>query len=593
MASFRLRSRRIQVMPVGADDYSPFAPEIANDEHCSIVFDGVLYDLEAGADASATVLRRYGRSGADVLKSLRGIFFLTIWDEQNDCLLCARDPLGIYPFFYAVTDDLLLASPFIDALVADPRVPKETNRAALADRLLHRWANEPQETYFSAIRRLLPGHALLFGHSGVRVYRYWHATLPGEEVDWTTEEELERFPDLLAQAVDRCLSFGRAAVYLSGGLDSVAVTAVAADRSRLRSLPPPCTLSIVDLDHGGEERSVQVGVASQLGLPQTLVTASEVSGDGGLLPAALEICRTWALPVVNYWTPVHLRLGRRAAKDGCSVALTGDGGDEWLSAAPIYAADLLRKLDLVGLLKLWRDLQRSRGTTTASSLREVLWRSGARPVFRGVAHSAAPGLLAAYRKHGVLRVIPEWVAPDPLLRRELEERSIRSLGRPAKRDFLIDTRQQLLDRTSTSLDKEEAFERGRVLGLRVLKPFWDVDLVELLYRTPSDLLSRGGRSKRVAREMLERRFPGLGFERQRKFNYSSFVEPLLREEGRRAWRDMAGASALAELGIVDAQGARKAVEDALAQASPGQSAYRIWDILSLEAWLRSRNLGGG
>jgi asparagine synthase (glutamine-hydrolysing) len=588
LVSYRHGARDVEVGPLPLDGVPVSPPLVAREADCTVIFDGLLYELDSYGDAATAVLRLYRHAGADALQRLRGIFFAVIRDKQADRLLCARDPLGIYPFFYVDAGESFIASPFVDALLADPRVSVEINRAALADRLLHQWSSEPHETYFSAVRRLLPGHALVLEHGSIHAYRYWHPTPPGEEVDWVEEEELERFPYLLGQAVDRCLSFGRAGIYLSGGLDSVAVAAVAAERSRTRLLPPPCALSIVDLDNRREEQDIQVGVAEQLGLPQVLITAEEVPGDQGLLAAALDLCAAWPLPVMNYWMPVHLRLGRAAVEHGCTVTLTGDGGDEWLSAAPIYAADLLRKREFVPLFKLWRDLAHSLGGSSVSSLRTVLWEFGLRPVIRGAVHSLAPRTLDAYRQRRVLETIPGWIAPDPVFRREVEERSIRSRGTPVTRDFTVNARTQLLDRTFTSIDKEETFQRGRTLGLRVLKPFWDVDLVEFLFRAPPDLLDRGGHSKRLARELLNRRFPNLGFDRQRKYDYSSFVDRLLRDEGRAAWQAMGGASALTELGVVDAHGVDEAVATSLAVGSTLDTAYRIWDILSLEAWLRSR-----
>src|SRR5436309_655052 len=80
--------------------------------------------LDPGADPATTVLAGYRSSGPAALNALRGIFFVVIHDEQNDTVVCARDPLGIYPLFYAEVGDELLASPFIGTLVEDQRVPK-------------------------------------------------------------------------------------------------------------------------------------------------------------------------------------------------------------------------------------------------------------------------------------------------------------------------------------------------------------------------------------------------------------------------------------------------------------------------------------
>ena len=67
-----------------------------------------------------------------------------------------------------------------------------------------------------------------------------------------------------------------------------------------------------------------------------------------------------------------------------------------------------------------------------------------------------------------------------------------------------------------AMENEECFESWRMMGVRELLPFWDPDLIKLLYRIPPEFLNRGGRSKGLVRDMLARRFPHLGFERQKK-----------------------------------------------------------------------------
>jgi hypothetical protein len=148
-----------------------------------------------------------------------------------------------------------------------------------------------------------------------------------------------------------------------------------------------------------------------------------------------------------------------------------------------------------------------------------------------------------------------------------------------------------LDHALVAMELEEAFQSGRELGLRFGHPLWDADLLTFLYRTPPELLNQGGRSKGLVRGMLARRFPELGFERQRKVTGTPVVRELVTREGKVAWRRMGGATALAELGIVDEGAASTLIDGVLDQAkSPEKNvyAYRVWDILALEAWVRPR-----
>jgi hypothetical protein len=140
------------------------------------------------------------------------------------------------------------------------------------------------------------------------------------------------------------------------------------------------------------------------------------------------------------------------------------------------------------------------------------------------------------------------------------------------------------------MELEEIFATGRRLGVRFGYPFWDADLLAFLYRTPPELLNQGGRSKGLVRSLLARQFPELGFERQRKVVGTSVARKIFVEEGGAAWRRLGGATALANLGVVDQNAASALIEGLLSNGKIPESSvqsYRIWDIVSLEAWARS------
>ena len=80
----------------------------------------------------------YASWGEGMLAELKGIFAVVLWDVARDVLLGVRDRMGIYPFYYALADGDLLLSVSQEALVQQPRVSRELNRAHLADRLCGR-----------------------------------------------------------------------------------------------------------------------------------------------------------------------------------------------------------------------------------------------------------------------------------------------------------------------------------------------------------------------------------------------------------------------------------------------------------------------
>jgi len=574
-------------------------PAGAEDAGCAVVFDGVLYnrvelaerlaDLRVDVSGDADlILRAYLRWGEDVLPLLKGVFALCIWDSKRDLLLCARDPVGVYPLFYATDGHDLLLSTSIEALVQHPRVSRAVNRAALVERMCRRWSRV-EETCFTAVKRVPAGHAMHVGSAGRRLYRYWDPFPPSGQVKWITDDEIGRFDELLTQAVDRCMEAGPASIYLSGGIDSVAVATAAADSCRRRGLRIPLALSLVFPQ--ASEEAIQKAVAADLGLPQVLASMADLVGPDGLLWSAVEASAELSSPLLNLWYPAYVHLGLQGKQQGCRVILTGGGGDEWLDVSPNYAADLLRDLDLVKLYRLWDCWRKSFPISGRMAARNVLWKFGARPLLgragRWALNRVAPATLSARRRRRFAREMPPWLAPEPALRQELYERSEENVWNAIPGGFYLNDLYRFLNHPVITMEFEEYFEEGRRMGARLLYPFWDVDVVDFLYRMPPHLLYKGGRSKGFVRERLATRFPALGFEHQKKLIALDYFYSLLRTEGLKAWQRMGGAPALTKLGIVDAA-ALDSDMTALFRGARPRDTHRIRDVLFAEAWLRPR-----
>src|SRR4029079_13047120 len=181
-----------------------------------------------------------------------------------------------------------------DDLVRQPGVSGAVNRAALADYLLHNYPKQ-EETFLAEVSKVPPGHVLRQQRGFRKVYRYWDPHPSGTPVKWADESALEEFDQLFDQAVNRCLTFGPAAIFLSGGVDSVSVAGLAADHCRSTGMPDPLALSLLFPDEANEE-SVQRSVADQLGLPQVLASM-ETAVSGRLLKAAIELSATLPAPL--------------------------------------------------------------------------------------------------------------------------------------------------------------------------------------------------------------------------------------------------------------------------------------------------------
>jgi len=271
------------------------------------------------------------------------------------------------------------------------------------------------------------------------------------------------------------------------------------------------------------------------------------------------------------------------------VVLTGDGGDEWLTISPLLAADLLRRFDLAGVYRLWQSIYRSYHEPTFALYRNLMWNCCLKPLlipplYRTVKY-LAPWTITV--KHRIMADFPHWLAPDEELRRELDRRY--RAPKPTDRNresFYLHSGRTALDLPVISMVAEETFNVGQKLGLREFQPFWDVDLVDLLYRTPPFLLNRDGRNKGLVRSALTRKFPHVGFNEQRKLGATDFYASSIYNEAPAALRRIGKLEVLADLRLVEDAGLRAQMESILTHRPQGR-AYQVWKVLNLESWARA------
>ena len=555
-----------------------------------ILFDGVLFDTDTIGRATNQrpectpadlILALYAQTGDSGFDRLRGAFAFVLLDAHRDRLVAMRDPIGLHPLYYSEARDAVTfaASPLPLATGA-----VELNRAALADHLCHRWP-DPEETFFARVRRVLPGSRVVVSHGRLTPTRYWNPVDDDAPMRWSSRDDVERFDDVLATAVDRCLSTGPTGIFLSGGLDSISVAAIAADRARHQALPAPVALSLGFDDPTCDERPTQRSAAALLGLDHTLIGFDEALGDRGLFEQALALNRQWPFPLNNTWNPAYMALANRGKTAGVQTILTGTGGDEWLTVSAFLAADLIRAGDVAGFARFVGSWRRSYPASPLKIARSTLWTFGLRPLASQLCHRAAPGAWDRRRLRRLLDADPGWVAPDRALRQEQAHRGAACVpAADPRHGFYLREMRTGLDHAIVSMELEERHEVGRRLGVRFMHPFWDADVVDLLFRTPPSMLDRDGRSKGLIRQALARRFPQLGFDAQKKVAATSFHQSLMLAEASRLKAIVGPFRALPALGVIEARKAMAAVDAAF---GTGRQVHRAWDLLNLETWARS------
>ncbi|EGL82786.1 asparagine synthase (glutamine-hydrolyzing) [Caldalkalibacillus thermarum TA2.A1] len=206
----------------------------------TVCYNGELYNTE---DIRQELLKRgytfQGHSDTEVLLNayiewregcvdyFNGIFAFAIWDEQREQLFLARDRLGVKPLFYRHVHACLLFGSEMKAILAHPEVKAEVDYEGLAEVFGLGPSRTPGHGVFRGITELRPAHALTFSREGIKVWRYWN--VQSDVHRDSLDETVEKLRFLLIDAVTRQLvSDVPACTFLSGGVDSSSITAIAA-----------------------------------------------------------------------------------------------------------------------------------------------------------------------------------------------------------------------------------------------------------------------------------------------------------------------------------------------------------------------------
>jgi len=330
-----LAARRLKIIDL-VGGHQPMSNEDASGW---LVFNGEIYnyrELRARLEAKGhrfrsrsdgeTILHLYEDEGDGCLEHLEGMFAFALWDRARRRLLLARDPLGIKPLYYREQGDRLAFASEAKALLLDPTCPREPDLPALAAYLAFLYVPSPT-TAFAGVRKLAPGHKLVFENGRGRVEAYWRPQAPACPIT-EPAAAAEQVLAALDQSVSRHLvSDVPVGVFLSGGLDSSSIVTL------MRRVAPSAPIRTFTLDF--EEASFGEADAAR-------AVARAVGSDHRefvVRPQVAEVLPTlaWHLdePLADS-SLVITHLIARLAREHVTVALSGIGGDELFIGYPRY-----------------------------------------------------------------------------------------------------------------------------------------------------------------------------------------------------------------------------------------------------------------
>ncbi|MEV1090158.1 asparagine synthase (glutamine-hydrolyzing) [Streptomyces microflavus] len=189
---------------------------------------GLGHEFRTSSDTEV-VLHAYLEWGEEFAERLNGMYALAIWDPRTEELLLVRDRMGVKPLFYYPTRDGVLFGSEAKAILAHPEAEAVVDREGLAE--IFAIINTPGHAVFKGMHEVVPGTTVRFGKDGRTTRTYWELTAQphGDDLDTTIAQVRELLDDIVRRQLIADVPVG---TLLSGGLDSSALTALAAKTFR-------------------------------------------------------------------------------------------------------------------------------------------------------------------------------------------------------------------------------------------------------------------------------------------------------------------------------------------------------------------------
>ena len=585
-AGVALASRRLAVRDLSPAGHQPMVSE---DGRHALVYNGEIYDIDGPrAELRARGRRFMGDSDTEVLlhacaewgpekavERLNGMYAFAFWDGDQRALTLARDRLGIKPLFWAEADGLFLFGSELKALRAHPDWRPELDHDALAAYARLSYVPAPRCIWGGA-RKLQPGSVLTLGAGRTEIARYWDmaAVAQQERTPVTMQEAADGLEPLLRRAVGRRLvSDVPLGVFLSGGIDSAAVAALA----QAQRTDPLKTFTVGFAEADYDEAADAAKVAAHLGCDHASLTVSAEEARA-CIP---ELPRWFDEPFADS-SQIPTLLISRFARQSVTVALTGDGGDEVFGGYNRYAFaarqwPLLRRLPVparrfaaavIAALppRLWDwalgGFVRQAGEK-AHKLAAVLPMDGPDEIYRRL---TAQGVDAA----GLVRG-----ANEPPL--DAASEAPASLDDAVERMQFMDTAGYLPDDILTKVDRA-----SMAASLEARVPLLDHEVVESAWRLPRHLKVGDGAGKRVLRAVLGRHVPAHLFAGRPKSGFAVPLDSWLRGPLREWAESLLSRKRLETDGLFDTALVRDWWDDHQSGAKNRQHA--LWNVLMFQAW---------
>ncbi|MBR6698370.1 MAG: asparagine synthase (glutamine-hydrolyzing) [Lachnospiraceae bacterium] len=479
--------------------------EIVNGKTYVIVYNGEIYNtkelrtelekrghiFETNCDTEV-ILKAYIEYGIDCINMLNGIFAFAVYDESQKRLVLVRDRVGVKPLFYTIKENELIFASEIKGLFSNPKVEAKINMDSFREIFGVGPARTPGNGVFCEINEMKPGHYAIFNQDGFKQCKYWD--IEAKEHTDSYEDTVYNVRFLLEDSINRqMISDVGVCTFLSGGIDSTIVTAIAAKNNVLNTFSFDFT--------GNDKYFVSNSFQPERDAEYVNYALKHIKtnhnylfcDDKQLYESLFKSVEAKDLPGMADVDASLLYFCSQVRKENV-VALTGECADEIFGGYPwFYREDLLK-----GEGFPW-----SKNTDT----RELLLQ-------KDFARELKLSEYARYRYEESIKQVPL------LYGENAEEKKRREIGYLNIRWFM----QTLLDR----MDRASMYN-----GLEARVPFADHRIIEYVYNVPWSMKRRNNVEKSLLRDAFKDVLPERLLNRKKSpypKTYSPFYEELLKKK---------------------------------------------------------------
>jgi asparagine synthase (glutamine-hydrolysing) len=521
------------------------------------------------------IVHAYEEYKEDCFRYFNGMFAIAIWDEKGDRLVLARDRLGKKPLYYSFINEAFLFASELKAIVIYPPFPRKVDPSSLMKYLFFEFIPCPH-TIFRDAKKIPAASYLIWNRKKMEIRQYWSPFDPQKCEENYSEDEAElRMMDFLKESVKRRLiSDVPLGVFLSGGIDSSAITALAQ-----KEVPGKIkTFSIGFEDPSFDESKYGWLASKYIGTEhhEQIMTPSDLLNIVPSLPDILDEPMADASILPTY-------LLSKFTRSHVTVALGGDGGDELFAGYPTYLAHkFAHQYDR--FLGPFHSMIRQIANLLPVSDNNISFDFKVKQFLSGIGY---PDGIRNSVWLGSFAFLENEKVVSPEIRQHFNRdhlvEEILSYGeeypcedRITKLQYL-DMRLYLQEAILVKVDRA-----SMASSLEVRAPFLDHELVEFVMSLPSKLKLRGFTSKYILKKAMKNWLPEKVINRPKK-GFGVPIAKWVKGELKELFEDLLSFNRIKREGFLDPNYITRLLQDHLLNKKDNRK--QLWTLLVWELWL--------